>query len=120
MQYVAGVCNIGPKNRLRRTVIGAAFVVSSIFIYYFISSNGLDRTFILMLFPVFSMGFLNIIESIKGFCVLNGLNGTYNMDSGEKEITSFAERAKDKMRSFEIVLASVVVGAVATGIIYFV
>jgi len=118
MQYVAGVCNIGPKNRLRRTVIGAAFIVSSIFIYYFISSNGLDRTFILMLFPVFSIGFLNIIESIKGFCVLNGLNGTYNMDSEEKEITSFAERAKDKMRAFEIIIAATAVGAIATAVLY--
>ena len=120
MQYVAGVCNIGRKNRLRRTVIGAAFVVSSIFIYYFISSNGLDRTFVLMLFPVFSIGFLNIIESIKEFCVLNGLNGTYNMDSGEVEVASFAERAKDKMRAFEILLVAVAMAAVSAGIMYFI
>lgn len=120
MQYVAGKCNIGRKNRLKRTIIGGAFIVSAISIYYFISSNGMDRTFVLMLFPVFSIGFLNIIESIKGFCVLNGLNGTYNMDAGEVEVASFAERAKDKMRAFEILLIAVATAAIATGIIYFI
>ncbi len=120
MQYVAGKCNIGRKGGIKRIIIGSSFLISAIFIYFLISSNALDKTFILMLFPVFSIGFLNIIESIKGFCVLYALNGTFNMDSVEVEITSVVDRAKDKMRAFEIVLASVVVGAVATAIFYFI
>ena len=120
MQYVAGKCNIGRKNRAKRIVTGAAFLVSAFFIYYLITGNQLDKTFLMMLFPIFSLGFLTIIEAAKGFCVFYALNGTYNFDSNEVEVVSAADRAKDKMKAFEILLIAVAAAAVATGIIYFI
>ena len=119
MQYVAGKCNIGKNNRLKRLVLGTAFIISAFGIYYLVQSNGLDRTFLLMLFPVFSLGFLSVLEAKGSFCVANGLNGTYNIDAGEQEINSVSDRAKDKMKAFEVVFISVAAGAVATGILYF-
>ena len=119
MQYVAGKCNIGKSNRLKRLVLGTAFIFSAFAIYYIVESNGLDKTFLLMLFPFFSIGFLCVLEAKGSFCVMNGLNGTYNLDKGEVEINSFSDRAKDKMKAFEVVIISVAVGAIATGILYF-
>ena len=95
MQYVAGKCNIGKSNRLKRLVLGTAFIFSAFAIYYIVESNGLDKTFLLMLFPVFSIGFLCVLEAKGSFCVMNGLNGTYNLDKGEVEINSFSDLFMD-------------------------
>jgi len=118
MEYIAGKCNIGRKGRAIRILIGTAFLGAAFIIYFIITNSGYGRNFILMLFPLLAIGFLNIIESLQRFCVFNGLSGTHMMDGVENDVASVSDRAKDKIKSFEVVVLAVVAGAIVSAALY--
>ncbi|HLE45550.1 MAG TPA: hypothetical protein VI915_00970 [Thermoplasmata archaeon] len=79
VEYVPGVCNIGPRGRLQRATFGIVAIVFSLGIWALVRLNGLPGWPILLLFVPLFAAFVSLFEALFGFCVVYAARGTYDL-----------------------------------------
>ncbi len=117
-RYVPGVCNIGPAEIARRRRAGHTGVIASIVLLAVLVAIGappVSRLLIALPVAVAASGYL---QAWLKFCAGFGSAGVFNF--GERGTTQAvvdpAARRKDRIRSFEIGLASFAIG-IAVGVV---
>lgn len=78
-EYIPGVCNIGPYNRVVRAVFGVALFAVSFLVYNFAVEQSYTKLFYLVLFIPFYYAYLGILQAMFSFCVLNAGRKTYDL-----------------------------------------
>jgi len=117
LEYIPGVCNIGPKERVLRVKAGkicaGIFVVLFLILYFTHAPAGL-RFFLFL--PAF-VGSLGFIQNGMRFCVNYGFRGLFNVEksAGNADTVEQAEyRRVDQEKAVEIISYSVITGLLAT------
>jgi hypothetical protein len=113
MEYVPGVCNIGPaERRIRRRAgwfgLGATVLLWSVLLYLQAPSTWR----VLLFFPAVA-GAVGFLQDAFHFCAAFGLLGVFNTGSGfgKTESVEQAEfRRKDRQKALLIILYSVWIG----------
>lgn len=88
--------NIGPRERLKRLVMGiASLVASAVLIFVFIGYDAPRMARVLVFLPLW-MASLGLFQARESTCIALASRGTCNMDSGEQAIDD--ERVIDRLR----------------------
>lgn len=78
-QYLAGACNIGPKNRVSRVLFGLIVLIASVYASAYLKGLLLPRwTQFILIIPLY-VAFLGIWQGLFGFCVMHASKGTYDL-----------------------------------------
>lgn len=75
----AGVCNIGPRNRIGRLLVGIFFYGVGVWMWAFLKLNFFPSVTMLFLFVPFYLGFLGVYQALFGFCVFHSLKRSSDM-----------------------------------------
>ena len=118
--YIPGTCNMGTMEIKRRTTagwIGLWLTVVTIGLLWYTDANKLWR---LPVFIPVVMGATGFIQAYSKFCVYFGFGHIFNFgDVGKTDNVEQAEnRAKDRVRAWQVLGLAVGVGLVVTSIIY--
>jgi hypothetical protein len=120
LEYVAGSCNIG-KGEIRRrqfvAVAGLFLTVSSIYGFYSQHAPRISRLGTFLPALIFAIGYL---QSRKRFCLAFGFSGIFNFGTlgKTKRVISPEDRALDRKTAIKLLLQSITVAAVITGIVF--
>ena len=78
-EYIAGKCNIGPKNRAFRAIAGILLLILIVLFSFFLNALGIEKIWkIFLLIPSF-IAVLLILEAWEGFCVFNARRHKYDL-----------------------------------------
>lgn len=120
-KYVAGVCNIGKRERMKRYALGAAGLGATFLILAFIVILRLPDIATLVLFLPLMAAFEGIYQGYLGFCAGFAMQGIYDVsEDGDKrkDVTSEEKRSKDMDMAKRIHAYSAGSSVLATIIIY--
>lgn len=114
-EYIPGVCNIGPAERVRRIRGGWAglivmLVSEGLFIIFHVGAPW--RLFLFLPATVGATGFL---QAAFHFCAAFGFSGVFNFtaDVGKTDtVEQAAFRRKDRAKALQIVSYSILIGIV--------
>lgn len=117
--YVAGVCNIGAREILRRRAVGvAALVFALISGYTFYAADNLAHSARWGIFFPLLVSAIGFIQARNKFCLAYGLAGTFNFGKiGDMERVFDAESKRtDRGKALSILLQAVLISGLATAI----
>jgi len=77
--YEAGVCNIGPRGRIRRGAFGALAIALALGVWWSLRVAGAPAAWTVTVFPILFGGFIGIFEAAFGFCVALSARGVYDL-----------------------------------------
>jgi hypothetical protein len=117
-QYVPGVCNIGPDEIAARRRAGHAGVVASIgllAVLLLIDAPPVARWLLVITAGGAAAGYL---QSYLRFCAGFGARGTFNFGPLGRvdEVADRDMRRRDRMKAFQIGLASLLIGVAVAAI----
>ena len=78
-EYEPGVCNIGPRGRIRRGAFGAFAISLALGVWWSLHVVGAPAAWTLIVFPILFGGFVGIFEAMFGFCVALSARGVYDL-----------------------------------------
>lgn len=88
--------NIGPRERLKRRVMGIVFLLFGAWLAFWLISTGTPRwSRIVIFFPLWIAG-LGLIQAREKTCIALAAQGLCNMDAGEEAIKD--RRIVDELR----------------------
>lgn len=123
IEYVPGVCNIGPAEIRRRMQIGLYGLGATIVLFLFLYLLHLPAlTRVILVVPAF-MSATGFIQAYTRFCAGYGMEGTFNFTDKRENAQKTADpaaAAKDKKRAQQSLAYAVVIALVAAIILYFV
>jgi len=122
MEYIPGVCNIGPAERARRIRGGWAglivtLVLEGLFVIFHVGAAW--RLILILPAMVGATGFL---QAAFHFCAAFGFSGVFNFtpDVGKTDTVEQSEsRRKDRAKALQIVFVAVLIGIVVALLGYF-
>lgn len=117
--YIPGTCNIGPDEIKRRktfAVAGFVFFLISLIGAFSPHATHVTRLGVAVPAMLFATG---LVQARKKFCLAFGFAGTFNFSKvGEiKKVTTPEERRADRITAITILLQSLAIAAVMTGIV---
>ena len=116
--YHAGLCNIGPRERLFRFTGGAALAAGTLVAYWWLRRGGYPAAWRLALaLPLFGAA-VGFEQARTHFCVAHGWFGTYNMDGGTRPVTTAVERRSDRAYALGVLARCVSAAAIAAVALY--
>jgi aminopeptidase-like protein len=119
--YIPGVCNLSDGEARQRNIAGwVGLILTIILEAYFIYAQ-LPLTYRLVIFLPATIGAIGFLQGVMHFCVSFGMNGVFNVsnDVGKTDTVAQAEfRAQDKVKAIKIMVYSILIGLVTTGIAY--
>ena len=120
IQYEPGVCNIGPEEIARRRRAGHMGLVVSVAVFAVLLALAAPHWTRLVLILTASVSASGYLQAAFHFCAGFGSKGVYNFGAvgTVQEITDTAAKARDRVRSMQIAIASLAIG-VAVGIVAF-
>ena len=114
IQYIPGVCNIGPEEIARRKTIGwiAAVITVILFVVLFVTHVSPYYRFLLII-PA-SMAAAGFIQARMKFCFGFAQKGVFNLGkTGTVEsVTDQESLAKDRNRGAQIIAYSISIGII--------
>lgn len=111
------VCfNIGPKERQKRLIIGAAGIVVGVAAFVVLRAAAAPWWANLALLPIFFAGASGLIQWREKTCVAFAMRGVRNLDSGIEAIADEAEKQALRERAAKIRLTSLALGGLATAL----
>lgn len=118
-EYLAGVCNIGSREIMRRRAVGiAALVFAAISGYTLLMADDVNRAARWgIFFPLF-IAAIGFIQAQSKFCLAYGLAGTFNFGKiGDMERVFDAESKKsDRRKALTILIQSALIAGIVTAI----
>ncbi len=123
IEYIPGVCNIGPAEiRMRRWsgIVGLVVTVITWGVFFVFNTPAAWRLVIFLPATVAAVGFL---QAQLHFCVNFGMRGLFNVsDTMEKQesVDQKDYRRKDQRKAIIIITGSAAIGAVVAVLAYFI
>ena len=77
--YEPGVCNIGPRGRMRRAAFGGLAIAFAIGGWWSLRVADAPMVWRLIVFPILFGGFVGIFEATLRFCVVLSARGVYDL-----------------------------------------
>jgi hypothetical protein len=117
--YVAGVCNIGAREILRRRAVGIAALVFALFSgYTLLMADDLAKSARWGLFFPLFVSAIGFIQARNKFCLAYGLAGTFNFGKmGDMERVFDAESKRtDRKKALAILFQAAITAGVVTAI----
>jgi hypothetical protein len=113
-EYRPGICNIGPAEISRRRRAGHVGLVLTAVVFAALVAIGAPPVARLVLALPAAASAAGYLQAWLRFCAAFGSRGTFNFGplGGADQVTSDAARARDRMRAYQIGLASLGIGAV--------
>ena len=121
-RYIPGVCNIGDGEVKRRKLAGLAGLVITVLLYGLLVYSDAPRSLRLIVFIPAVLAAIGFLQARTHFCAYFGMRGVYNFsyEVGVTEAVEQAEfRAQDVRKAWQIIIYSVIIGAVAAVIAYY-
>ena len=114
VDYVPGVCNIGPAEIARRRRTGVVGTLATVLLLVVLIAIGAPTPFRLLLFVPAAVAASGFLQAWLRFCAGFGWLGVFNFrEVGTTEAVASAEaRRRDRLMAARIGLASAIVGAV--------
>lgn len=117
--YVAGVCNIGAREILRRRAVGvAALVFALISGYTLYAADDLTRAARWGIFFPLLVSAIGFIQARNKFCLAYGLAGTFNFGKiGDMErVFDLESKKTDRRKAISILIQAALIAGLATAI----
>ena len=113
-EYRPGICNIGPAEISRRRRAGQAGLLATAVLLAALLAIGAPPGARLLLALPAAASAAGYLQAWLKFCAAFGSRGTFNFGPPGRadEVTSDAARARDRMRAYQIGLASLGIGVV--------
>jgi hypothetical protein len=117
VSYESGVCNIGPEEIARRRRVGHAGLIVSLALFGLLVAFAAPHWMRLALVLTAGGSASGYLQAWFHFCAGFGSSGVYNFGpvGTVQQVVDPAARARDRLKSLEIGLASLAIG-LATGI----
>jgi len=116
-EYIPGVCNIGPQERVLRRMVGyvcVGFFAALFFVFYFTHAPYNLR--LILLIPAF-IGAVGFIQDAMRFCVNFGFRGLHNLTRSAGitlTVTEAEFRRLDRGKAVEILCYSLIAALALT------
>lgn len=116
LEYVPGVCNIGPEEISRRQRVAVVGLIATIALGVALIASGAGAgspTRLLIVLPLTGAA-IGWIQARRRFCMAYGLAGTFNLGAiGNMErVSNAAALAADRRTALTIVAQGIAVGAI--------
>ena len=118
--YTPGVCNIGPAEIRQRTQSAIIAFVSTVIVAVLLLVTHAPIHWRLVIFLPATATAVTYFQVRLHFCVGFAMSGLFNMDeeAGKAETVTKAEfRSLDQRKARQIILNSVLIGFIVTGLI---
>ena len=115
LQYVPGVCNIGPAEIAMRKRTGRIGLALTVLVWGVLTSLGTAAIWFSLLVVPSGISAVGFIQAKMHFCAAFGMRGLFNFGSevGKTDTALQAEfRAQDKRKALQILVYSALVGIV--------
>lgn len=114
VQYVPGVCNIGPAEISKRKQAGWIGLVATLALWALLMWLDAPAVWRLTIGIPATMSAIGFLQAYTRFCAYFGFASLFNFgDIGSSDTVEQAEfRAKDRRKAWRIVLYSLLIGAV--------
>ncbi|MGH7442766.1 MAG: hypothetical protein ACREKE_08855 [bacterium] len=121
-QYVPGVCNIGPAEIRSRRATGWGGLTASLALALVLFAFSVPALWRLAVFFPATLAATGFLQAAQGFCVGFGFKSAFNFgDRGATDSVIQAEfRAMDRKKAQKLLLQSLVIGAVAALLAYWI
>ncbi|HEV2762507.1 MAG TPA: hypothetical protein VGV38_05885 [Pyrinomonadaceae bacterium] len=110
----AQVCNIGPRERTKRRLMGIASLAAGAGLAFVLVAFDAPQWSRLLLFVPFWFAGLGLFQAQQQTCIALAARGTRNMDAGEVRIDDPAEAAALRDRARAVNRKALIVAVVAT------
>ena len=117
-EYDPGVCNIGPRVRNNRYILGASGITAAILSVAVTSYFSLPSYVLIFTYIPFLLGFEGVFQALTGFCVHYAQKGVYEKDGELEEVEEKEHHRKDMRKAKHIHAASLISAAAATALVY--
>jgi hypothetical protein len=113
IEYVAGVCNIGPKEISRRRNVGWIALAITLVLLAILIWIGVNPWWRLLVFFPATISASGFLQAYFQFCSGFARIGVFNFGSlGQKnKVTDESSKMKDRRKGNQILLYSVLIGA---------
>ena len=111
--------NIGPEQRQKRRIMGFAMLLVGMGMAFSFFRASAASGWRLSLFLPFFLGTLGLIQAREKTCALLAELGSANMDSGPAKIEDQKAANELKRRGRAILIKSVLIAALLTGLLYY-
>ncbi len=120
-QYVPGVCNIGRSEIARRQAAGWTGLILTLVLFGVLAFIDAPHIWRLLIFIPAMIAATGFFQARMRFCAYFGMSGVYNFeDVGKTEAVLESEsRAKDRRRSWQIIIYSIVAAVLITALAYY-
>ena len=110
-EYIPGVCNIGPQERVLRRMVGyiCLFFFLALFLFFYFTQSTHPLRLILLI-PAF-IGSVGFIQDAARFCVNFGFRGLHNLTRSAGitlTVTEAEFRRQDREKAVEILCFSLI------------
>lgn len=114
--YVPGVCNIGPAEIKKRIRTGWFGLIITIALLIYFGWNEVEQGWRVAIFIPSMLAAMGLLQGYMRFCVYFGLAHLFNFgDAGQTDTVTQAEfRAKDRKKSWQIILYAALIGGGVT------
>jgi len=119
-EYIAGSCNIGPREIRRRQLVGGIglfLTISTVFGYYHQHASHLARFGTFLPALVMSIGYL---QARKKFCLGFGFSGLFNFGKlgSTHRVISEEDRKADRQAAIRLFAQAAALAAVVTALVF--
>lgn len=119
-EYIAGSCNIGPREIRRRQLVGGIglfLTISTVFGYYHQHASHLARFGTFLPALVMSIGYL---QARKKFCLAFGFSGLFNFGKlgNTHRVISEEDRKIDRQAAIRIFGQAAALAALVTALVF--
>ena len=114
-EYIAGICNIGPEEIARRRTLGWTALVITFLLLFILIVAGVNRMWRLCIMIPAMISATGFLQAHYRFCVGYARIGVFNFGpiGTTQKISNGISKAKDKKRSFQIMLYAALLGIAA-------
>ena len=118
-EYIPGSCNIGKGEIRRRQLVALVGLVSSFLMVLFFSVTDAPVEIRLGIFFPLLVASVGFVQSRSKFCLAYGFAGTFNIGKlGDiKRVASKEDRKADRVTALKILGKSLLLAAIATGVV---
>jgi hypothetical protein len=116
IQYVSGVCNIGPAEVARRRALGWVGLVATVVLVGVLLWIGAPRLWALAVFVPAFLGAAGFLQARYKFCSGYAARGVYNFGrpGQTRAVPDDAAQRTDRRRGNQILMATVLIAVVVT------
>jgi len=116
IQYVPGVCNIGPEEITRRRNIGIIGLLIAIVLFVVLFVTHVSPWWRLFVFLPAAMSASGFLQAYFHFCSGYAQKGLFNLGAlgSTQKVSDEASVKKDKQKGMDIMIYSLLVGIVVT------